>query len=153
MCAETGAMRLDRFVMFCVIGLALTVEVAAEAPASGQSDVSRPNGIYASLNARDVAACEASCAADGLCLAWTYTPAGVCGLTAIASQPVFLQGARSGLSRRAPEFARQITYTPPPAPPLRLTSLEPQYAPALGALDDSELLGGPEETPEQTSGN
>ena len=71
------------------------------------------------------------------------------GLTAIAATPISSPGARSGLSNRAPEFARQIVYVAPPAPApqLRLTPLAPPRSETAEtshySIDD--LLGGPSE--------
>lgn len=141
-------MTFKRILLFCVVGFALGVEAAAEAPVPGQSDIARRGGVYTSLSVRDPAACASACAADGLCLAWTYLPSNACELTAIASAPVVLPGARSGLSNRAPDFARRISYAPEPVAldpnPAAARPAHPNHPAAPNANDPGdELLGGP----------
>lgn len=123
--------------------IALFCITAPAAAAAHEFGVARPGGVYASAASEDAGGCAAACEADGLCMAWTWR-AGVCELKATAPRPVIAAGAVSGLSARAPAFARAATVeTPAPLPDLR-AAFAPAPMPQVPASDDEiELLGGP----------
>ncbi len=118
-----------------------------------EQDIARPGGVYSSMPTQDAGACARACAEDGLCMAWTFA-AGACDLKAIAPNPQAYVGAISGLSARAPAFARLVapppSASPPSAPPLdaqlRGPTTPPDWrdtaAPAAPP-EDYGLLGGP----------
>lgn len=133
---------------------ALVIAALFAASAAGASafelGYARPGGAYATLANFDAQRCAQACNDDGICLAWTLTPAGACELKAVAPAATPQSGAISGLSRRAPAFARLTAAPTPPAPPLR-TALAPpapaQPQPPTRILneqpDETGLLGGP----------
>ena len=81
--------------LMCVTVAALCASFGADA--SG--------GAYASLPARDAAACARLCADDSLCIAWSFQATNTCDLRATA--PAAPEGIANGLSRRAPGELRQ----------------------------------------------
>ncbi|MGE3142283.1 MAG: PAN domain-containing protein [Hyphomonadaceae bacterium] len=123
---------------------------AAAGAATLEPNTARPGGAYDTLPLASAEACASACAADALCMAWTYTPAHLCELKAVAPRPAPLQGAVSGLSERAPAFTR---LTAPPTAgksqpqnmaeaPVALRARLPAENPP--AEDASGLLGGPQ---------
>lgn len=107
-------------------------------------------GVYATLSARDAAACARLCADDGLCMAWSFRAENSCDLRATVPEATGTEGA-SGLSSRAPGAMRswtQIsTQTEPPAPaPMAAPATENASPPTDLPQDDvsAMLLGGPE---------
>ena len=122
------------------VALALGARAVAQDLEVGEEGISRPGGVYLSLRVEDAAACSRACDADGLCLAWTFLRAGACELKAVAPNRVIEPGARSGLSPRAPDFARRIMRPiAPPSPPAAVAEAAPAPAPD----PEAALLGGP----------
>ena len=126
---------------------------AAQTPLIGEADTALPGGVYATMNADSVVACAQLCAADGLCLAWTYRAAanGACELKAVLPRPVAEAGAISGASSRAPAFAQALAATPAASAPAQIADNSGASAPhpASSKPDiqsdvESQLLGGPE---------
>ncbi|MET0182516.1 MAG: PAN domain-containing protein [Caulobacterales bacterium] len=137
--------------------ITLTAFSASIAAASAhEAHTARPGGVYASTFAANADECARTCGEDALCMAWTFKSDGGCELKAVAPAPMAQNGATSGLSSRAPEFARLVATPQPivpaaneiPSPELRPTTLAaaeiaPDRAPApSSASDDSGLLGG-----------
>jgi hypothetical protein len=67
----------------------------------------RPGGGYVSVPAQDAQSCAALCARDPICMAWSVR-AESCELKAVIPAPSPSSGAVSGLSTRAPQFARRL---------------------------------------------
>ncbi len=122
--------------------------VSAAGAGAHEFGISRPGGVFTIAPADTADACASACERDTICIAWTWR-AGVCELKAVAPHPVVEAGAVSGLSARAPAFARAMTVETrigaPPAPELRaaFAPLTPQAPPPESRDDDIELLGGP----------
>jgi len=115
----------------------------------GARDTARPGGSYATLPSADAANCARLCTADGLCMAWTQRADAMCELKAVVPAPVTMQGAISGLSARAPDFARRVAVaaaTPAtaeiatePAIEVKTTAADaPSEVALLGGLTDTE---------------
>lgn len=140
-------MQIRRILLLSVVAFGLGVEAAAQSSLAGDADIDRPGGVYTTLRLADAPTCASLCAADGICLAWTYRADGACELKAVIPAPIVSRGARSGLSSRAPAFAHRIAVQ---APAERASTLD--IAPALpvaaerdhvGLDADYALLGGP----------
>lgn len=139
-----------------------TVLAACAAGASAfELGYARPGGVYATLTDFDAQRCAQACADDGICLAWTLTPARACELKAVAPAATPQTGSISGLSSRAPAFARLVAAPAPQAPPLRAAFAPP--APARTSTpvparvleeqpDETGLLGGPLEISDLRAG-
>ncbi len=145
-------MGIGRFFLFLCVALALGAPASAQKIEIGEEGVSRPGGVYMSLRGEDAAACARVCETDGLCLAWTFLEQGVCDLKAIVPARIVQRGARSGLSPRAPDFARRTAIpraSPPPTPPPPV-AIETSSPTPLPIMDtEGALLGGPSsDTPE-----
>lgn len=135
-----------RTLVFAISALVATAAAAASPSLDlGDPDTARPGGVYTTLTVADAAACVRLCAQDSLCMAWTLRASGACELKAVITPRVAEYGARSGLSARAPAFARTIADTrpalapeieAPPALALRMASSAPP------ASTNDELLGG-----------
>lgn len=129
-----------------ILSLTLVFAAPAGAEAIGEPDTARPGGAYSAMPAADPAACALACARDALCMAWTFRPAeaNACELKAVIPALRPERGATSGLSARAPAFARAPITSPAPVPGLRDRQAPPALAsPALLPPGDEELLGGP----------
>ncbi|MGE0596601.1 MAG: PAN domain-containing protein [Hyphomonadaceae bacterium] len=137
------------------IALSIGFTAAAEAPI-GDWNVDRPGAVYTSLRVDGALACAALCAEDGICMAWTLRER-TCELKAVAPAPIWAEGVVSGLSMRAPSFARRTVLTAHAAPPSAQTVatalpanvfpadelIEPLSETALLNADEA-LLGGPQ---------
>ncbi len=139
-------MQIRRILLLSVVAFGLGVEAAAQSSLAGDGDVDRPGGVYTTLRLADAPTCASLCAADGICLAWTYRADGACELKAVIPAPVASRGARSGLSSRAPAFAHLIAVQ---APAERVSTMDNAPAPSISVehehvgLDaDYALLGG-----------
>ncbi|MDX2274661.1 MAG: PAN domain-containing protein [Hyphomonadaceae bacterium] len=141
-------MRLLKVFAVSALACALAAHATAQIGPAGDANVARPGGVYNLLTTDNPNACAQACAVDGICMAWTYLPGGVCELKAVTPAPIRSVGARSGLSVRTPAPLRA-------ADAASLRSLTPVVSapapspeqPALtwaAATDDSGLLGGPE---------
>ena len=110
----------------------------------GARDTARPGGSYATLPSADAAACARLCTGDGLCMAWTQRADAMCELKAVVPAPVSLAGATSGLSARAPEFARRLAVaeTTPTQPQIAAEPAADVKIAAAGTPDELALLGG-----------
>lgn len=130
--------------------LAFSFEAAAQGTA-GQFNTARPGAAYMSTPAADSEACARRCAEDGLCMAWTFQTSNACELHANVSAPVEAAGAYSGLSVRAPAFARTMTIGKPttavntPETTVTPTAETLAEAPLEEAPEVAGLLGGPDE--------
>ena len=143
-------MRFLVVIVFVAAIVTLTLQAFAEPPAIGDANTARPGGVYVSLAAEDAVACSRLCAQDDICMAWTYRekPAQACELKAVVTPAIAEEGAISGLSRRAPDFARRLAEatapTPPegpPAPPsIAMTPVSTRHDASEG------LLGGPDDS-------
>ena len=128
----------------------LAVVIAAQigaAWAMGDSNVARPGGTYATVEADSAAACERLCADDTLCMAWSHQT-NSCELKAIVPAATEREGITSGVSLRAPASMR-VRYEPPAAAAPTIAAHEDEPAPvATEAMSRQEielaLLGGPE---------
>lgn len=133
---------------------ALTIITATAGAAWAQdAGLARTAGAYASVESDSANQCQRLCADDGLCMAWTFTTANTCQMTAIVPDPTPSPGAVSGLSARAPGYSLRPMIAqaapapqpdPEPIPGLRRLMVA-ESEPSLRVLDvESELLGGPE---------
>lgn len=122
------------------IVLFASVAAALDVSASGEKGVSRSAGAFAVFEVSDPDACARRCAEDSLCIAWTFRSSGACELTAIVPAAVAEPGAVSGLSARAPAFARSA---PAPAPADHPTQEAEEVVTAAVDEDDAsaQLLG------------
>lgn len=123
------------------------MSVAALALGGFDQGLARPGGVYATQPTSDPAACAQACASDGLCMAWMLRD-NLCELKAVAPAPIADSGAISGLSARAPDFARHVAaQAPATAPPPAMTPNAPPAAPHVRRPEPpahvEELLGGP----------
>lgn len=137
-------MRIGYFFLFLSVAIGLGAQARAQKLEFGEEGISRPGGVYMSLSTEDAPACARLCETDGLCLAWTFFEAGVCDLKAIVPIAIVQQGARSGLSVRAPVFARRMPIpraSPRPSPAPEPAASSPSSLPITDT--DSALLGGP----------
>lgn len=147
-------MRSLRVLLLAAAAAAFAMHAAAQSGPAGDADVARPGGIYNLLTSVNADACAQACAADNICMAWTFQAGGACELKAVAPAPVRAMGARSGLSNRTPPSLRQAdaaalsALAPIPANTAVAPAANPQLA-AISTLDDSGLLGGlDDEAPE-----
>jgi hypothetical protein len=134
-----------------LITLALCASAAgalAQEALIGARDTARPGGSYATLPSADAAACARLCTMDGLCMAWTQRADATCELKAVVPAPVAMAGATSGLSTRAPDFARRLAVAdttgpqheiaPEPVAETRSSSADtPAELALLGGLTDA----------------
>ncbi|HWA00148.1 MAG TPA: PAN domain-containing protein [Caulobacterales bacterium] len=124
---------------------------SAQTPPVGQVDVAFQGGGYASLHGESAAACAQLCAQDNICMAWTFRAAqqGACELKAVIPHATPETGAVSGLSSRAPDFARQLAEAAPAKAPVAAVTRGAADVVAANASDPAagagpqELLGGP----------
>jgi hypothetical protein len=145
---------MRHFIAFVFVAaiLALTFEAFADPVTFGDANTARPGGVYVSLTTDDAASCSALCARDGICMAWTYreTPAHACELKAVVTPATTEEGAYSGLSARAPEFAQHMAEAIAP-PAMRTTapaasSIRASTTSAASRASAGEgLLGGPDD--------
>lgn len=108
-------------------------------------DAPRAAGAYSSLPSENSEACARMCAADTLCMSWSYAE-NLCALRANVPQNM---SAVSGLSSRAPQILRQAATRAPsdpiPAAPAVL-SAPPSSPRAVEPVETAMLLlGGPDE--------
>jgi hypothetical protein len=118
-------------------GAGMTAAATASEPSGATMDrgMARPGGVYANVAAPDAIACAQACADDALCMSWTFMSVaggGSCELKAVIPHPSPDVRATSGLSARAPGFARLVGVRAPFGPPLDLggepLDTAPQYA-------------------------
>ncbi|HVY85049.1 MAG TPA: PAN domain-containing protein [Caulobacterales bacterium] len=116
---------------------------AANAPV-GQPDTALPGGVYTTLTTADDAACAQACSQDRMCMAWTYRR-DACELKAVVPEAVAEAGAISGVSRDAPDFARQrVAAAAAPEKPGVVTLAARTTPPAVAdQAGPDDLLGGP----------
>lgn len=130
------------------------ITALASAASAHEFGMARPGGVFLSIVAENADGCAAACESDSLCMAWTWRADGACELKAVTPRPVGDMSAVSGLSSRAPAFARLITAQAPPAELRAHITLPPDPPPAPDAEDiaaehtetgdaDYGLLGGP----------
>ena len=104
-------------------------------------------GVYATLPARDSAACARLCADDALCMAWTLRPDNLCDLRATVPE-ASATGGTTGLSSRAPGGMRSWTQISNQAAATALAT-EPGAASAQAQRPEDDisamLLGGPDD--------
>lgn len=118
--------------------------------AVGDTNIARPGGSFATVEATSPAVCARACADDTLCMAWSFE-ANSCELKAIVPVAISRDGVISGVSARAPASMR-VSAEPPQqivneaviiahetGAPTPLPSANQQVADASLAL-----LGGPE---------
>ena len=136
-------MRFLTVLVFAVATVALALQAFAATP-SPEAGAARTDGVYASLNATDAAACAALCAQDSICMAWTFREGSEesCALTSVVAAPVAETGALSGLSRRAPDFAARFVAAKTPSAPEAAASNA-----STGQHAEAELLGAPDALP------
>ena len=119
-----------RLTLMAALGAGLCGAATAEElqHATLEPGMARPGGVYATVSAADPAACAQACADDALCMSWTLVEAPaapLCELKAVIPPAVPDLRATSGLSARAPSFARLVgVSTPSPiGPPRALVEL------------------------------
>ena len=81
-------------------------------------------------------------------MAWTQRADAACELKAVAPAPVAMAGATSGLSARAPDFARRLGIVEAASPPVEIAA-EPAIeakSPAADTPAELALLGGLSDT-------
>ncbi len=144
-------MRFQTVFTAAVIGACSIAAVGGPALAAGQRNA------YQVLSVASAEACARACEDDGLCIAWTFTDAAACNLSAVA--PHETPGEmKYGVSSRAPSFARALAEMrgPTEAPAIaEAVAPTPEPAPAHTEARTSEeaafeaasleLLGGPED--------
>lgn len=124
---------------------AIAATAGAQTALIAERDVVRPGGVYETIRTADANACARLCTEDSICMAWTHQANGACELKAVVPHPIAEAGAMSGLSPRAPDFARRVSMAeliPPPAPTAALAAPHRRRAQNDG---DSQLLGGAED--------
>ncbi|GAM98850.1 hypothetical protein U91I_02486 [alpha proteobacterium U9-1i] len=136
-----------RTITFIIAFFAVAAGAVAQEALVGARGVARPGGAYVTLPSADASACAALCARDGLCMAWTQRVEPVCELKAVIPSPIAAPGVTSGLSARAPDFARHLAIAgaettvdaPTPAQQPRAEYAQPagDFA-LLGGLTDAE---------------
>jgi hypothetical protein len=135
-------MRTELFAM-------LALAVCGAGSATFETGIARPGGAYQTLWTESATGCAAACDADGLCIAWSYA-SNDCELKAVAPQPVRDARTTSGLSARAPDFARALA---PEAPPELRADRPPAPAQPSAMTPTSshdhygDLLGAPRSAP------
>lgn len=124
-------MRKLALVSFLALACGAGAALAQTALATREIGFARPGGVYATLPGADPDACARACAADGLCMSWTAIADGSprCELKAVIPHAVEDALAVSGLSARAPGFARLIAPREI-GPPAAITGEQPQTASA-----------------------
>lgn len=151
--------------MRTLIATLATLPFLAAALSGGMSEpgMARPGGTYATVSVDDAQACAHACSEDSLCMAWTYRSSGACELKAVVTRAVPTPEAVSGLSRRAPGFARGETrdavaemmapaeelvaeqeQAPVDEPAVDVGSEEPPGRPLAATAPPSPQLRGPE---------
>lgn len=115
-------------------GPGMTAAATASEPSGATMDrgMARPGGVYANVAAPDAIACAQACADDALCMSWTFMSVagdGSCELKAVIPHPSPDVRATSGLSARAPAFARLVGARAPFGPPLDLNGAPSDAAP------------------------
>lgn len=125
-------------ILSIVAAMAATLAIAA-------FDAPRAAGAYSSQPTENSEACARMCAADTLCMSWSYAE-NLCALR--ANVPQNLPAATQGLSSRAPQALRPSTAAEAPSiatgsPPAISTST-PGARPAE-PVETAMLLGGPDE--------
>jgi PAN domain len=97
-------------ILAAVAVTALAQSTAPPQVATLEQGVARPGGVYMTVPAATPNACAEACAADGLCMSWTFQsdPPQRCELKAVIPHPVRDPLAVSGLAARAPAFARLV---------------------------------------------
>lgn len=136
--------------MRCLVPLAVVVVAQIGAAwALGDSNVARPGGTYATVEADSAARCERLCADDTLCMAWSHQ-ANSCELKAIVPPATARGGITSGVSLRAPASMR-VRYEPPAPVSNAPVIAAHEDEPALVSMElmsrqeiELALLGGPE---------
>ena len=148
-----------RTLILALLLLAGAAAATAQAPspppvATLEEGVARPGGVYMTLPGTTAGACADACAADGLCMAWTFLAEAPirCELKAVIPHPVRDPLAVSGLAARAPAFARLVApreIGPPrdlsAAPPAPEPPLPPSRAAAPPPQDAASVLPSAEE--------
>jgi hypothetical protein len=118
----------------------------AAALALAAFDAPRAAGAYSSQTAENSEACARMCAADTLCMSWSYAE-NLCALR--ANVPQSMSVAASGLSPRAPQALRQTANAAPAqstaATPPAIAALVPTARSAEPVETAMLLLGGPDE--------
>ena len=107
-------------------------------------DAPRAPGAYSSRPSESSEACARMCAADTLCMSWSYAE-NLCALRANVPQNM---SAASGLSPRAPQALRQMANAAPADPIAAAPLVEPAPPPprANQPVETAMLLlGGPDE--------
>lgn len=91
----------------CALLVSAVMTVRADGVSAIEADMNRPGGAYLSLPASSADACVALCAQDQICMAWSFKAAdNACELKAVITPATPAEGFQSGLSARAPYFAR-----------------------------------------------
>ena len=125
-------------ILSIVAAMAATLALAA-------FDAPRAAGAYSSQPTENSEACARMCAADTLCMSWSYSE-NLCALR--ANVPQNLPAATQGLSSRAPQALRPSTAAQAPsiatAPPAISTSAH-AARPAEPVETAMLLLGGPDQ--------
>jgi uncharacterized protein (DUF1501 family) len=101
-------------------------------------------GAYEAAAAPSAQDCANRCAADGLCMSWTYADVSgdaACSLSAVAPMSPAAPGALMGLNPRAPDFARAFLADQNAAVEKVTTATPPTER--AEAKDGQGLLGGP----------
>lgn len=133
-----------RATLIAVVLCATAAGALAQEALIGARDTARPGGAYATLPSADAANCARLCTTDGLCMAWTQRPDAMCELKAVVPAPVAMLGATSGLSVRAPDFARRLEVAEAASVPAEIAA-EPAVETTNSAVDapgEIALLGG-----------
>jgi hypothetical protein len=123
--------------------LVVVIAQIGAAWAIGETNVARPGGTFATLEAETPAVCERLCADDTLCMAWSFN-ANACELKAIVPAALAQNGVISGLSARAPASTRARLEA---APPESFAEGETHPLAAEPRAEDDisiALLGGPD---------
>lgn len=155
-----------RIVLICLALAASASAALAQTAPFGQPGMSRPGGAYSTIAADSPALCAQQCDADRLCMAWDYQASRrQCDLKAVTPRPIPAPGFISGLSARAPDFARAMAPPAPIQPPAAEAAIAPappslaetraaapnveppppnvEPPPSSFGAGDDELLGGP----------
>ncbi len=138
-----------RMILMAAVAAGLCGAATAEElqHATLEPGMARPGGVYATVSVADPAACAQACADDALCMSWTLmeAPAGpLCELKAVIPPAVPDLRATSGLSVRAPSFARLVGVSTPSSigPPRALVEL-PEAPAAPVAVSVSVAVAPP----------
>ncbi len=135
----SASLRLMRIAILLSVAAAFAGAALAQAPSTASvatldQGVARPGGTYISLPLATATACADACAADGLCMSWTFVSAAParCDLKAVIPHPVRDPSAASGLAARAPSFARLVAPSQI-GPPRDLAAAAPAHEPPAAA--------------------